>query len=57
MADYALIGGRSPLYREDFTLEEKIFANLSLEPKQILFIPFANQNLKPSYLKNLRFNT
>ncbi|MCI9652849.1 MAG: type 1 glutamine amidotransferase-like domain-containing protein [Acholeplasmatales bacterium] len=51
MADYALIGGRSPLYREDFTLEEKIFANLSLEPKQILFIPFANQNIEEAIQK------
>lgn len=51
MAKYALLGGRSPEYRCDFSLEEKIFQFLSIRPKKILFIPFANPNLEDAIYK------
>ncbi len=38
---YALIGGRSIPNLNDFSLEEKIFKELNLTPKKILFIPLA----------------
>ena len=41
MAYYALIGGRSPEYLIDFSLEEKIFQRLGLKNPKILFFPFA----------------
>lgn len=41
MAYYALLGGRSISHMRDFTLEEKIFAYLHLQPKKILFLPLA----------------
>lgn len=48
MAYYALIGGRSPEYLIDFSLEEKVFQRLGLKNPKILFFPLPLKRIESS---------